>query len=105
MTGIRDMPTEDREYSTHGGFSLTTFLTIIPSASSSLSCLLRMCDVMPLKKLCSSLNLIGPLSRRHTMYGLYFPPMMDIVLMIGVSSIGLVNSIPRMLADRYPLAV
>lgn len=59
-TGITDMPTLVRLYSTHGGDSLRTLLTISPSASSSLSAMVSMRDDPSPVSLLRSLNLMLP---------------------------------------------
>ena len=55
--GITDKPNSVSEYSTFGGTTWWTFLLIMPSVSSSLSCLDNICWVIVFKPLLRILNL------------------------------------------------
>ncbi len=95
---MRDVPSDVREYSTHGGFSETTVLRTRPSASSSFSCLLSMLDVADGIRQWISPNLRLPSISAQSIRALYFPPMSSSVVTMGIA---LYSSSPDMGAPSH----
>lgn len=77
ITGKSVSPRLDMPYSTRGGTSAKILRVIIPSASSSRSCLVSICFVMVGIARCSAPKRFTLLAMQYRITGFHFPPIID----------------------------